>query len=282
MTSKWGHVNSLNSSKARSALFFLCSWALPPTVKAAGRRALGYYDQAVQSRRGPLSKPSWCELARSFPPWWRSFQADEEISRQCLPWLTFPAVSFLKRSLRPHWRVFEFGSGASTVFFALRCRKVFSIEHDAGWATKVCSALDALGISNCRLRHIAPERNQPRTVTDCPPYGSQFDGYEDCTFESYVRSIDDHADGSLDLVLVDGRAREACLWHAIHKVRPGGILVLDNTERPRYHHAMSKIPSHWRRMEFPGPCAGADFFTKTTVWVAADSLRANESYGSKR
>ena len=240
---------------------------LPPSgyIKPAIRRALKYVDNVKAIRERPEPKPRLVELAYFFLPWWRSFQGQETLNRHALPWLTFPAVQFLKRSIRPHWRVFEFGSGASTIFFGLRCKEIYSIEYDITWAEKVKVSLRELGMSNCRLRYIPPEAAQPAGVNT---YCSHFPGYEHWSFEIYVKSIDEHPDGSLDLVLVDGRSREACIRHAISKVRAGGILILDNTERSRYGEAMQQIPKAWKRLVFPGPCAGAEFFTETTVWIA--------------
>ncbi len=232
------------------------------------RRARGYLLNAVLSRRARGPKPSWFQLTWSFVPWWLSFESGEELTKHAHPWITFPAVRFLERTVRPDWRVFEFGSGASTLFFALRCREVYTVEHDNGWAEKVQKSLDRLGIFNCQLRLIPAELKQ---ISDQGKayfrYGSTFDGWEDHTFESYVKSIDDHPDRSLDLVLIDGRAREACIQHAIAKVSPGGVLVLDNSERPSYQATMNEVPNNWFRLEFPGPSAKAEFFSKTTVWI---------------
>ncbi len=54
------------------------------------------------------------------------------------------------------------------------------------------------------------------------------------SFEKYVRSIDRFIDKSLDLVIIDGRARLSCITHALKKIRPGGYLMLDDSERERY------------------------------------------------
>lgn len=238
-------------------------------IKPAVRRVRAYLEHAVLSRRGADPKPSWLQLAASFIPWWGSFGADDELTKHSVPWFTYPTVRFLRRHVRPQWRVFEFGSGASTIFFALRCQEVFAIEHDSLWAEKVQRSLDKLGIGNCRLQHIEAETKKvSSSFVDRLEYGSMFEGWEDCAFENYVKSIDNHADQSLDVVVIDGRARADCLRHAIDKVAPGGILILDNSERARYQAAMNEVPNDWVRLELPGPCARTEFFTKTTIWFA--------------
>jgi hypothetical protein len=232
------------------------------------RRARGYVFNAIRSRQAHGSKPSWFQLVWSFVPWLKSFNSGEELSENASPWVTFPAVRFLKRKLRPEWRVFEFGGGASTLFFALRCHVVYTIEHDDGWANRIQSSLVALGISNCQLRQVPGESRQfSRRETDFALYGSKCNEWQGYTFEGYAKSIEDHADQSLDLVLIDGRARDACMWHAMKKVKPGGLLILDNSERERYEGAMRAVPATWLRLDFPGPSARANFFSKTTIWV---------------
>jgi predicted O-methyltransferase YrrM len=161
--------------------------------------------------------------------------------------------------------VFEYGSGSSTIFLARHCAQVISVEHDGNWATRVQTALDRLSISNCQLRRVVPE--PIGTAADTIGYTSGFEGCEQLAFRRYASAIDDQDDHSLDVVLIDGRAREACLRHADRKLRPGGFLIVDNTERPRYRAALERLPSDWLRIDFPGPCAHTDFFTRTTVWI---------------
>ena len=44
----------------------------------------------------------------------------------------------------------------------------------------------------------------------------------------YVSIIDTFDDGSLDFCLVDGSHREFCALKVLEKIRPGGLLVIDN------------------------------------------------------
>ena len=64
-------------------------------------------------------------------------------------------------------------------------------------------------------------------------------GYENCDFSAYVDSI---ADGATryDLVIIDGRARAACLARAWDCLGPGGLVVFDNSNRRRYQAALGR------------------------------------------
>src|SRR5262249_61291042 len=119
-----------------------------------------------------------------------SFHNKDSLSFHSAPWLTYPAVLFLKESVRPDWKVFEFGSRASTMFFGSRCREVNCIEHDISWAERVGGALRSEGLSNCKLRYVPPAVDLAKRGA----YGSAFPGYEHSDFEKYVRSIGEYPD----------------------------------------------------------------------------------------
>jgi predicted O-methyltransferase YrrM len=73
---------------------------------------------------------------------------------------------------------------------------------------------------------------QPATPSDKP-------GFEGLDFTDYVRAVDDE-DGEFDLVVVDGRARNACFDAALPRVSPGGLVVFDNVDRERYREAIAR------------------------------------------
>lgn len=70
-----------------------------------------------------------------------------------------------------------------------------------------------------------------------------------------------------DLVLVDGRDRVECTRSALPKLRPDGVLMLDDTDRiaghdQRYAPVLGLL-SHLRRIDFP-----SDGEKVTSVWRA--------------
>ena len=67
--------------------------------------------------------------------------------------------------------------------------------------------------------------------THAPVYNGHFD------FTEYVRSIES-VGGPFDLIVVDGRARLACLDHARNHLAPGGRIVFDDIGRERYRPAL--------------------------------------------
>ena len=79
--------------------------------------------------------------------------------------------------------------------------------------------------------HVAPD------AIPMAGFCSQHPAFEGVSFQAYAQRANRFRDHGFDIVMVDGRARTACMEQALPKVRPGGgILILDNAERPRYEH----------------------------------------------
>lgn len=173
------------------------------------------------NREAP-SLEEWLFWARGF---WKSPIALSE------PWITFRAIRALESLVKPGMRIFEFGCGGSTLFFARRGAHVTSVEHDPGWAALVRDA--SRGLTDPPVIHEKP----PCIRGDVPKVGStrHIDPHAD--FSAYVEAIATVPDETLDLVCVDGRARVACALAARRKVRRGGWLLLDNSEREDYRDA---------------------------------------------
>lgn len=166
-----------------------------------------------------------------------------------IPWITFDATDFLKANLRKGLRVFEYGSGASTLFWAKYEAHRVSIEHDPAWHKVLRERFDPAYHVDLRL---VPADNPPITKTsdlaDPEAYRSDWLGYEHSTFKAYASQIDTFPDGYFDVVMVDGHARPSCIAHSYKKVKLGGIFILDNAEIPQYlartHHFLEGFELH--------------------------------------
>jgi len=208
------------------------------------------------------------ELLRFFEPWRRSLEADRSPLTDERPWLTFSAVEYLTKTLRRDMRVFEYGSGGSTLFFARRVRELITIEHNMGWGQRVEAALRQSGLSNWQLLIMPPDPQRPPTrpdPADIDGYGTADPALRDCSFRNYVSAIDEFPDNSFDLICIDGRARPSCLRHAAPKVKPGGCIVLDNTERHYYAPAVQRFGGYFRRLERHGPAPYVQNFAQTSL-----------------
>jgi len=214
----------------------------------------------IEKSLGPLFDPlylfylllddlkSW----RYFPKWFSSFRPRSLVG-EAKPWIPFAAANWLEHYLKPDMKVFEYGSGGSTIFFSERVAQVISIEHDKKWHALVTTALAQRGLTNC-----IGELHEPRPIAGSPlaplaplsidqSHSSRYiydDYYAGTTVHEYVEAIDVHPDHTFDLVLVDGRMRTECMQHAIHKIRPGGYLMLDNSNNADVAEMVRRLHSY--------------------------------------
>ncbi|WP_336923868.1 class I SAM-dependent methyltransferase [Aquipuribacter sp. SD81] len=197
----------------------------------------------------------------------------EDLVALDLPWWTYEAVDAVAAHLgqRPAPRVFEYGSGASTVWLARRAAAVDSVEHEAGWAGRVRELLrDADGLRCTPTLHVPTVPTVPAGATARTPSGAPSGRGLD--FDAYVRTIDD-VEGAFDLVCVDGRAREASLLHALDRVADDGLLLLDDAQRERYRTPVEQARAQgWsmRRTRGATPCQP---LPRETVLLARDGER---------
>ena len=150
-----------------------------------------------------------------------------------VPWWTYDAIAavtswFADRHGSPT-RVFEYGSGASTLWLARRASEVHSVEHHRGFGEMMAAEL-------AQFDHVTLQIVEP-TASERPVVASAKEGHRGLDFADYVAAINS-VDGHFDLVVVDGRAREACLEAAQGRLAPGGVVVFDNSRRRRYREAI--------------------------------------------
>ena len=140
----------------------------------------------------------------------------------------------------PRARVFEWGSGASTVWLSKRSEHVVSIESDVDWGSRVTGALSP----NANLVLVDTPRQR---LLDS--LRSRRMGFRKFDYRNYVDAIDG-LQGDFDLIVIDGRAREACLSKALGRLAKNGMIVFDNTNRRRYqaeirrHRAKLTVSNH--------------------------------------
>ena len=161
------------------------------------------------------------------------------------------AIREVAQFILPGVVVLEWGGGSSTSWLLSQGARLTTVEHDRGWYEQL-RALHGADPMWQGLYIVPTETGPP----ECR--GSAIYGWPVMYYEAYV-----DAPGEMyDAVLIDGRARSACLARTIRErlVKPGGLLLLDDSQRKRYQPAMSLVPPDW-------PCAvHADGKRMTTTW----------------
>jgi Methyltransferase domain len=146
-----------------------------------------------------------------------------------LPWLPFRLIDELEAVIRPGSRVFEYGGGGSTLWFLDRGAVVVTVEHHPEWAALLGRSIDS-GNWTLLERSVAP---------------SVARGYA-----SYADAISTYPDEWFDVVVVDGRARRRCVARALPKIKPSGLLLVDDVNREKYADAVGNVG--WPRMDVVG------------------------------
>lgn len=118
-----------------------------------------------------------------------------------LPWYTYPAIEYLSQFDYHTKKIFEYGCGNSSLFWALRAQKVVSVEDKPEWYEKWCSALTA---PNLQIQlHQA---------------------------ENYEQAIAREKE-CFDVIVIDGIRRAQCAEAALPALQDGGIIILDDSDR---------------------------------------------------
>jgi len=140
------------------------------------------------------------------------------------PWLTPAAIRLLAGLLSPADRGAEFGSGRSTLWFAARVAALTSVEHDERWHETVTAKLKDRGLGN--VEYILAPEDQPM---------------ERGGDSTYARTAHGFPEAALDFALVDGHYRDYSAKFVMPKIRPGGMLIIDNVNW--YLPSRSKAPN---------------------------------------
>lgn len=148
-----------------------------------------------------------------------------------IPWLTYSALDFLQPRVQKHFRVFEYGSGNSTCWWASRVAAVDAVENDRIWFKQVETMLQ-------------PYENA--TVTFVEASG---DKGKTGTYEKAVAK----AGEPYHIVVVDGRNRVACAKQAAEHLTADGVIIWDNTDRPEYREGMDYLAQKgFKQIAFTG------------------------------
>jgi hypothetical protein len=117
-----------------------------------------------------------------------------------LPWFTYPAIEYLNQLDFTGKRIFEFGSGNSTLYWASRAKHVVAVEEDKVWY----------------------ERLKPRMPANVEYIFTE-------TRADYIDSVT-RQEGVFDIIVNDGIYRYDCAVAARPKLAADGFIILDNSE----------------------------------------------------
>lgn len=159
------------------------------------------------------------------------------------PWLTYPFISLLEERLKSDFVVFEYGSGNSTLYFAQRVKEITSIEHN-------------------EVFYIKMKQRMPKNVN--------YQFYE-LHKDDYPNSIRNE-NKKFDIVVIDGRERVNCCKVAVDYLKEQGVIIFDNSIRPRYKDGFNfLIKNGFRYIHFFGLNPLGTNTTVTTIFYKSNN-----------
>lgn len=229
-----------------------------------------YLYQIYSGRKYILNIDKLIEIINMFFKWKYYLEQSRNPIDDELPWLTFSSIDQIKSHINHDSRVFEYGAGGSTLFFAKSVTQLVTVENDIKWAKVVNPALIKNENMDDQILLVVPEQNQRDTLlnSDEIAYISESGSYRGKVFKNYVEVIDKFPDNYFNLILIDGRARKSCIVHSIPKLCSNGLLILDNSEREEYIQSVNSSDLvKWKRKDHWGPGPYNDYFWRTTIWT---------------
>lgn len=115
-----------------------------------------------------------------------------------LPWYTYPCIEYLSGVDFSKKTIFEFGSGNSSIFWALNSKSVLSVEDNENWFRIV----NQNTLENQKIILCSGKKN-------------------------YVESLNMF----YDVIIIDGKYREECVKQALKFIAKDGLIILDNSDR---------------------------------------------------
>lgn len=173
--------------------------------------------------------------------WFTSFDNQQAMDENGdpLPWVTYSFIDFITPRLTKDLKIFEYGSGSSTLFYAKRVSKVVSVEHDEAWYNKIVKSKP----QNAEMIFSKLER------------GGEYSKKAAALGEKY------------DIIIVDGRDRVNCCISSINALSANGVIVLDDSERKDYEKAGTFLKkAGFKELSFTGISPGLFYLKATSVF----------------
>jgi predicted O-methyltransferase YrrM len=185
------------------------------------------------------------EIHKHHESWKKSFldNFSQDQHGAPIPWMTYGAIDFLLKNLQKNHRVFEFGCGASTLFFAKKVAQVTSLETRQMW------------------REIIEEKLQQENLN--AEITLMEDGLENELYENFPKN----SGKKFDFIIVDSLKRFSCARNSIDALAPGGAIILDDSQRQNYQKIFDFFAEKkFMRLDFPGLAPGDLKLKNTTIF----------------
>jgi hypothetical protein len=208
------------------------------------------------------------------------FKGGVKSAKNILPWWVSSATDYVDTLIagRRNLKVFEWGSGASSIWFSNLKADLISIEDHAEWCEKIKLILG----DNISLKYSPSCENHGQLSEEICKYvdgvssnffslgpeGDNKHGFQTIGFEKYAAEILQYPNKCFDIILIDGKARVLCTLMAMNKISDNGLIIFDNSDRNQYNQAyIALYDNGFRRIDFRGYCPGNDYESSTSIFI---------------
>lgn len=167
------------------------------------------------------------------------------------------ALDWIEKTIKPDMIIFEYGSGASTLYFSSRAEKVISVVHNLQKYRKMHEMLGSNAFDNL----VEPFKDPKPFPYSHESYGSTDNNFSEHNFKEYVNYIKNYRYKIFDMVFINGRSRASCIRATLPHIKSGGYLILNDSERYEYQNAIELFLKEYPLQEFGGGTR------KTGVWI---------------
>jgi hypothetical protein len=179
-----------------------------------------------------------------------------------IPLYTYPAIEYLASFNFINKKIFEFGSGQSTLYWLKQGGDVVSVEHNRGWVDKLSPALSEF----TKHQYIFADKQ-----------------------DDYVNSILEFVDDYFDLIIIDGTFnRFLCAKNVITKIKKDGVIILDNSDWYPNTAKFLKENLNFIQVDFygfrpskPDAAVTSLFFSRDFNWQNKSDRQPNYAIGGK-
>jgi hypothetical protein len=174
---------------------------------------------------------------------WRTIRDSSSVDKSGapIPWYTYPTTEFLSHLDLSSFKVFEYGSGNSTLWWAGRSKQITSVEHDELWYEK----------NKCLLK------------------GQNFEYRLEKNPQKYFIM----ATNDFEVLIVDGIYRRECVNHIVN-LKNGGdggcnavMIIFDNSDW--YPNTVKFLQEKfgWMQIDFHGYGPINNYTWTTSIFV---------------
>ncbi|WP_017293787.1 class I SAM-dependent methyltransferase [Geminocystis herdmanii] len=195
----------------------------------------------------------WEKVTNYLPPnsnifdasgWLKSLASEKPVDSlsQPIPWYTYPAIEFIEDKIKSDFKVFEYGSGHSTLWWANKVQEIVSIESNKNWHNYLKSSLTKLEKSENINLYLSEEA------------------------QDYIQKINEFPPHYFDVIIVDGEHRPECAKEAYLRLKENGFIILDDTDREYYDDILRFLDQEgFFRIDFVGMTPSLVYKNSTSI-----------------